>query len=252
MFRIPFAASALAILIGAGIAYAANNRVSIIETSSQRCISSNGIPDHSVGQFPNRGNPHSISEQRLEMCVTTDPEKGATAQPARDVGMALNGVLIRPGTADYYDASSRRGQSRDRSSGWNLDGMGPDNTLGLDGNHAHVDHRGIYHYHGLPVALTQSKEGSLIGYAADGFEIHYIGESAQPSYKLKSGTRTSGPGGTYDGTYNQDFEYVAGSGNLDECNGARTSSGKYVYFATDSYPFYPRCLWGTEIARVSQ
>ena len=88
----------------------------------------------------------------------------------------------------------------------------------------------------------------LVGYAADGFEIHYVGTSAQPSYRLLPGTRLGGPGGAHDGTYVEDWQYIAGSGNLDACNGA-TVNGQYVYFATDSYPFYPRCLYGTEITR---
>ena len=46
-----------------------------------------------------------------------------------------------------------------------------------------------------------------------------------------------------DGTYNEDYEYIAGSGNLDECNGAK-SNGKYIYFATNRYPFFPRCFLG--------
>ncbi len=56
--------------------------------------------------------------------------------------------------------------------------------------------------------------------------------------------RPSGPGGTHDGTYVQDYEVVAGSGTLDECNGAMVD-GQYVYFATDDFPFFPRCFKGT-------
>jgi len=159
------------------------------------------------------------------------------------MGVALNGVQIRPGTADYYDASSRRGFSRDSSSGWNLEGIGARDKLGMDQNNAHVDERGLYHYHGIPKVLVSDSSSSLMGYAADGFEIHYAGNQQSASYQLKSGTRPNGPGGRYDGTYNEDWEYVAGSGSLDQCNGG-TLNGKFVYFATDTYPFYPRCLWG--------
>ncbi|MEM8981149.1 MAG: YHYH protein [Pseudomonadota bacterium] len=250
MFRIPFAVSALGILLGAGLAFAASNRVDISDRGDTRCLSSNGVPNHAIGSFPNSGNPHSFAQQDLQLCVPLSPAKGASPQKVENVGMALNGILIRPGTADWNDGSSRRGHSRNRSSGWNLDGMGPDNTLGLDANNAHVDKRGLYHYHGVPDAEPEISQGSLFGYAADGFEIHYIGDAAQPSYQLKSGTRPTAPFGAYDGTYNQDFEFIQGLGNLDECNGTTTSSGKYVYFATDAYPFYPRCLWGTEIARL--
>lgn len=221
-----------------------HNEVRITESGGQRCIISNGIPDHGTGQFPNSGNPHSIREQSVRLCVTMNPKRGNRARDVRgSVGVALNGVQFRPGTADYYDPSSRRGFSRNRSSGWNLEGMGARTQLGLDRNNAHVDERGLYHYHGVASALKNLDSGSLIGYAADGFEIHYRGSGVRSSWQLKSGTRPSGPGGRYDGTYNEDWQYVAGSGTLDECNGGMLN-GKFVYFATDTYPFYPRCLWG--------
>lgn len=226
-------------------AYAATNKVSVKNTAGDRCIISNGIPDHPTGQFPTNGNPNRISTQDVEFCVTRTPEKGNRAQRAATVGIAKNGVIIRPGTADWYDASSSRGHSRDRSSGWNLEGMGS-GLLGLDFQNAHVGPEGDYHYHGMPDALKGSASETFVGYAADGFEIHYIGSSAKSSWQLKSGTRPTAPGGRYDGSYNQDFEFVAGSGNLDECNGA-IIGGEYKYFATDAYPFFPRCLFGTEV-----
>ena len=52
------------------------------------------------------------------------------------------------------------------------------------------------------------------------------------------------------GTFSQDYEYVAGLGDLDECNG-RTGvtpefpAGIYHYFATDTYPYLQRCVKGT-------
>jgi len=238
------------LIIGLGaVAWAATNKVDVFQQGTQTCITSNGVPDHSTGQFPNSGNPHRLRPQTVQVCVPSDPQKGDVAQPVRVTGIARNGVIIRPGTADYYDASSPRGHSRDRSSGWNLDAMGARETLGLDAQNAHVDHRGLYHYHGAPPALTDVSGTSLIGWAADGFEIHYIGDQARPSYMLRTGTRPSAPGGSYDGTYNQDFEFVRGLGNLDQCNGA-VIEDRYIYFATDAYPYFPRCLYGTSITRI--
>jgi len=95
---------------------------------------------------------------------------------------------------DWYDATSPRGFSRDRSSGWNLEGIGSANTLGMDRNNAHLDHRGLYHYHGVPIGLLKVSTSSHIGYAADGFEIHYVGADAKSSYILKPGTRPTAPG----------------------------------------------------------
>jgi hypothetical protein len=51
------------------------------------------------------------------------------------------------------------------------------------------------------------------------------------------------------GTFVTDWNYSAGSGDLDDCNG-RTGvtpefpGGIYYYMATDNYPFFSRCLKG--------
>lgn len=218
---------------------------SISVSNDLRCVASDGLPDHDTGVFPNQGNPHAIAEQRIQFCVDATPEYGGTAQEVQTIGIALNGIIIRPGTADWYDASSPRQHSRNPASGWRLDGMGAAQMLGLDDNNAHVDHRGLYHYHGIADPLADAS-GSLIGWAADGFEIHYIGDKAQSSYQLVSGDRSTAPGGPHDGTYVQDWTYVAGSGNLDACNGALLN-GTYTYFATDSFPFFPHCLKGKTV-----
>ena len=78
--------------------------------------------------------------------------------------------------------------------------------------------------------------------------MHYVGETVESGWELKTGTRPTGPGGAYDGTYNEDYVHVGGTdasgqARLDECNGGRLN-GQYVYFITDSYPFVPRCLTG--------
>ncbi len=234
----------VAALAATATVQAHDSEVSITESGGQRCIVANGLPDHATGQFPNAGNPHTISEQDIRLCVAANPVKNSQPTMVRgSVGVAINGVQFRPGTADYWDPSSPRGFSRDRSSGWNLEGLGAADLLGMDQNNAHVDERGLYHYHGVADALADAAHGTLIGYAADGFEIHYVGDAVSSSYRLKSGTRTSGPGGAHDGTYNEDWEYVAGSGTLDQCNGGMLN-GAFVYFATDTYPFFPRCMWG--------
>ena len=105
----------------------------------------------------------------------------------------------------------------------------------------------------------------LIGYAADGFPIyaefgHEKADDAtsplkklRPSYHLKKGNRPTGddgPGGNYDGTFVQDYEFTKDSGDLDECNGRKGVTpeypdGTYYYVVTDSYPFIPRFFRGT-------
>ncbi|MDF1856167.1 YHYH protein [Pseudooceanicola sp.] len=242
MTRIPLA---IAFALLAIPAQAHDNQVSIKVSGDQRCITSNGTPNHDIGQFPNSGDPNSFRAQTISVCVDATPTKtGRVTQHRGSVGISLTGIFFRPGTADYYDASSPRGHSRSPASGWNLEGMGAAETLGMDAQNAHVDERGLYHYHGVSSALANSLSGTQIGYAADGFPIHYAGSRAQSSWRLKSGTRPTAPGGRYDGTYEEDWTFVSGSGNLDQCNGA-TVDGEYVYFATDTYPFYPRCFLGS-------
>ena len=51
------------------------------------------------------------------------------------------------------------------------------------------------------------------------------------------------------GTFTQDYEYVDGIGDLDQCNGRfgvtpEFPDGIYYYVVTDDFPFFTRCLKG--------
>jgi hypothetical protein len=184
----------IGIVASAVAAGAASGSVSITKSRGKICMASNGLPDHATGRFPNPGNPHRMRAQFIEVCVPENPVRTARATELRGAtGFALNGVLIRPGTADYYDPSSPRGFSRDPASGWKLDGKGAGSLLGLDQNNAHVDHRGLYHYHAKPTGLLKGRTSTLVGFAADGFEIHYVGSRARSGYTLKPGDRQRRP-----------------------------------------------------------
>jgi hypothetical protein len=231
---------------------------------SKRIITGNGLPQHQVGQFPNRGNPHEITTQNKRYEVPLHPEIAAkpTALSRQPWGVAVNGVPFDPGTAEYY--------KRDRNSIWNYEALSGQVRLGLDTNHAHVQPSGAYHYHGLPTALFEQLSGgqeqmTLVGWAADGFPLYGLygyqdptdSESAlvtlKSSYRVKSGDRPTGddsPGGSYDGTFTIDYEYVAGSGDLDACGGRfgvtpEFPAGTYYYVLTNDYPFIPRMFKGT-------
>ena len=223
-----------------------------------RIITSNGVPSHAIGSFPNRGNPHRVSAQRYRFEMSATPSVGRPSDLPRGAsfGVAVNGVPFDPNAAEFWQGNPR--------SGWTYNALGGAVTLGLDANYAHVQPSGAYHYHGLPVGLMQQLGWSataaspLIGFAADGFPIYALtadrgGQVVRmtSSYRLKSGQRPGGsePGGTYDGAFMQDYAYVAGSGTLDACNGARVTTaefpqGTYAYFLTDTYPVVPRCLVG--------
>lgn len=235
-------------------------RITIDEANGLRVIIADGIPDHATGQFPNRGNPNSISEQDYEFEVPLNPElAGRVTQLRRQpFGIALNGVLFDPGTAECWN--------NDCSSGWNIEVLGGGMDLGLDDNNAHVQPDGSYHYHGLPTGLLErlpyTRRPVLLGYAADGFPIYgpYGYRDAMDAgsgmmalrsgWRVKSGARPGGPGGQYDGTYTQDYDYAGGSLSLDECNGREGVTpeypgGIYHYVLTDRFPHIPRCYRGT-------
>jgi hypothetical protein len=244
---------------------AAVAHVRISETGGIRTIEADGIPDHATGQFPNRNNPNTIRPQRYIFRMPTAPKAGdrPTNVGGWLFGVALNGVPFDPDTAEFW--------RNDRSSGWRYDALSGKLNLGLDQNLAHVQPTGAYHYHGLPTVLA-SRSGAngksqlvLLGYAADGFPIYTpygyatADDATSPlkklrsSYQLKKGTRpagNAGPGGKYDGTFVQDFEYVAGSGDLDECNGRvgvtpEYPQGTFYYAVTEEFPFISRYLRGT-------
>ena len=210
----------------------------------QTCISSDGSPNHEIGNFPTKGNPNKLKEQNLKFCFTKNPKKTNTNKYiAATVGVTLTGIPIRPGTAAWYDKNNPKKHSQDKSSGLNLEAIRPfEKILGIDEYNGHLDFRGLYHYHKPNTALLLNDQ-NLIGYAADGFEILYIPGKFKSSWQLKKGNRTLEPFGNYDGSFKEDYEFVKGSGDLDECNG-KDFKGTYRYFATDKFPYYPRCHWG--------
>lgn len=225
--------------------------VEITTEGNYRIIRANGLPAHQTGDFPNRENPNSIRAQNYLFRMPLHPSTNAMFTPLerQPVGVAVNGVVFDPGTAEYW--------KDDPSSGWRREGIVDGHgTLGMDRNMAHVQPSGAYHYHGIPEGLVQSlpgKERKLLGYAADGFPIYTQTADDSTGYRLKSGIRpggSEGPGGKYDGTYTQDFEFVAAYGTLDEANGRTGTTeeypqGTYFYVATEEFPFYPRMTKGT-------
>ncbi|MCB1218043.1 YHYH protein [bacterium] len=229
------------------------NGTKITVDGSYRYISSSGLPDHEIG---NNGNV--MTEQDWQFRVPLDPVANSSATPyylPDAFGVAINGVPFDPFANEFWN--------NDRFSGWQLEPM-PDG-LGLDFSHGHVQPGGAYHYHGLPWGTLTELDGSamgLIGFAADGFPVYALYGYAdtwdagsavvelQSSYRLRAGMRGDGPGGIYDGTYIEDYEYVEGLGQLDECNGRygvtpEFPEGTYYYVITQDYPYIPRMFRGT-------
>jgi len=253
-----------------------------------RILSGNGIPNHEVGTFPNPNNPNTISEQNVNQTFTLCPalvsETGVpVGGPAGAIAYAINSVKFDPATAGRCDddgvCSLAQGQGQ-----WNIEALGHETfDFGDDMNHAHVQPSGEYHYHGMPELLMDllgdDSSMTLVGWASDGFPVYArygfadANDSSsevislQPSWRLKTepdegrpDTLTALEGGPGQGTNNpnipipmgaftQDFEYVEGHGDLDECNGRigvtpEFPEAIYYYMVTDDFPYFSRCLKG--------
>ena len=240
----------------------------------QRRLVANGVPNHQTGeQFVGERNPITTHEVNATMPLNPVARSGA-GQRVVVSAYALNGVIFNPGTGgrcasditDVSECSLRPGSTGD----WTMEALGQSTfDFGEDANHAHVQRGGVYHYHGIPEGMLseQNLAGEsmqLIGWAVDGCPLYarygYSDADAgtselrimEPSYQLKATPDPDRP--SVDlvpmGTFSQDYEYVEGSGDLDECNGRFAATpefpeGIYHYYTTDIYPFVQRCVKGT-------
>ncbi len=254
---------------------------------SSRILNGNGIPNHEVGTFPNSGNPntiraHNVSE-RFTLCPSIISENGLkVVGHALEIAYALNSVKFDPATAGRCnnDGECRLAQGQGN---WNIEALGHETfDFGDDMNHAHVQPNGSYHYHGIPELLMNflgDNQGmTLVGWALDGFPVYARYGfsdpndpsspvlSLKPSYRLKTQPDPNrpniltallgGPNSTTGlntpipmGAFTQDYEFIEGYGDLDQCNGRfgvtpEFPEGIYYYVVTDDFPFFTRCLKG--------
>ena len=225
--------------------------VTVRVSGTTRSIVSNALPNHETGDFPNPGNPNTISAQDRAWELTTEPVYMGTPTLVREIGVALNGVKFEPGTGESVNCAT--------GERYRIEGLQDLFDLGMDMNNAHVQPSGEYHYHGvseyLVAAFEHESDLVLVGFAADGHLIYYSKSGAfESGYALASATRT-GSDCTYrdesvpiaqtvpDGTYASDWVFAEGAGDLDECNGTDVD-GAYAYLLTQEYPYVPRCLMG--------
>ena len=232
-------------------------QTTVTVSDNMRTIVTNALPNHETGLFPNSGNPNTISAQSNRYEYPTNPAYKGAAVEVHVPGVAVNGVKFEPGTAETVTCVT--GET------YRVEGLQDTFNLGMDFNNAHVQPTGEYHYHGLSHLLAEVLDhsgGELVhvGFAADGYLIYISTTDVyKPSYQLTASLRTGsdcqvslggvrGPnkvvGGTApDGTYTSDWEYVLGSGDLDECNGTFIED-RYLYLVTNEFPYISRCLKG--------
>ena len=231
----------------------------IYEEGDWRIIESNGFPNHETGEFP-----PEITDQENYFRMPLEPEESDTVTPLNGwlFGVGLNGVVFDP-TGPFWEGLA--------DSGWTFEVLSDlaRTYLSIDFNNSHCQKSGEYHYHGMPTGLIDVvSEGKgatgrllMLGYASDGFPIYgpfSYDDAMDPSseirlmkssYRLLSGMRPDGPGGAYDGTMVEDYEYDRSTGDLDECNGRfgvtpEYPDGTYYYVITEEFPSIPRMTRG--------
>ena len=242
---------------GRDISFEANFEVAV--DRAQCVFTANAIPNHTFNDgetsFPN-----NVSEQDDEYRVPLNPQFAAENTPlslSYDDAIMLNGVTVDLLAAGCFGVSDGRVGCNDDDQPWRFDPLSPLTGFRVDTHNAHSQPDGSYHYHGDPNALFDHSgeiASPVIGFAADGFPIFgsYINNrgnvrAATSSYQLRTGDRPTGPGlpgGEYDGSFRDDYEFVAGSGDLDECNGMMVG-GVYGYYVTEAFPYMMACFRGT-------
>lgn len=227
------------------------------------------IPDYSIG--PWTANPNTPVNQNFLFKITRNPLQNTGTPvntPMGHIGVWSNGVSV----FNAKDGISYNNQGVWFRDAYVFEGISFDNCLG------HPAPNGEYHTHVNPTCLYDDTDNSvhapIIGYAFDGFPIYGaygyddpngtgVFRKMQTSYQLRNITNRTvlpngtvlaanqyGPaiGGQYPlGAFLEDYEYVAGFGDLDEHNGRycvtpEYPNGIYAYFVTidaNEVPVFP-------------
>lgn len=235
-------------------------------TSSNVYIKSSGIPYYYIdGLTVNDG-----SDMHWTFNIPRNPTENTgskTPVGQGQVGVYLDGsVMFHPGDAQSYNGAGQW---------WRIAYFfeHPD----FDPSNGHSTPTHTYHHHvynkQLSSTTDSSKHSKLVGYAWDGYPVYggfgftdpmdstshitrmrtsYQTRSITARTTLPGGTAAAGPaiGGMYPlGCFIEDYEYVSGSGTLDQYNGrfCRTPeypAGTYAYFKTldaslnPEYPYH--------------
>jgi hypothetical protein len=243
--------------------------------SGRRILAANGLPDHPIGVFPNSNDANVLSAQTVNFSATLSPTLATTTNTsALLLAYDLNGVKFAPLTTGSCPNTVTATSDCSVTSGtgpWKIEAFGQKIfSFGADVYNGHVEAGGAYHYFGVPEGVMTNNGSSaatpnmvLLGFAPDGYPIygrwgHTVATDPSSalkviasSYSLKTTPDPGRPSSAIVpfGVFTQDYQYVAGSGDLDECN-ARLDvtpefpKGIYHYYATDTFPYLPRCWKG--------
>jgi len=199
-------------------------------------IKTNNIPNHNF-------DAENLVRQNFIFKITRTPVEATTKVSTQlgAIAIATNGVVMFNPKA--LEKENRNGVA------YQINAVASHQELGIDDGSGHSQAEGVYHYHSDPRLMYEKDKTThspIIGYSLDGYPIYgpygyenVNGPSAikviTSSYRLKTTPRADGS--IPNGRYIEDFEYVAGLGDLDEHNGRYTvtpeyPNGTYAYFVT--------------------
>jgi hypothetical protein len=205
--------------------------LSVSCTDTTFTVASNGIPSFEFVQIT----PNRLAAQTYSWTMPLTPASGVTRSvPLGGVSaIGIDGLPIfgpteapRDGYADPYVANI------------------------LDTCNGHTAQRGDYHYHARANCMSSfisiTVPGTVLGFGTDGVPIlsPWVCTNAACTTTRKVTSSWAVVNASVTNSW-QKNGYIAGSGDLDECNGALTSDGSYAYFATDSFPYFMGCYRGT-------
>lgn len=146
------------------------SKVNITNGGYWKVITSNGIPNHTIGIFPlggiDCGRPTALREQNYTFVIPAYSSKGKLwpgrvfdipkppfmDKPETVFGVAVNGVPFDPVAAEWWETATN--EVVDTVTDWNLNPMRNEKMeADLDCNYGHVQPDGGYHYHGYPYGL---------------------------------------------------------------------------------------------------
>ena len=211
-------------------------------------VASSGIPNHFYNTTGVETQSFVFQIPRLS---TVDTENKIPT-PLGSIGVARNGV-------PFYNAVAVETQ-RLGGTEYTLNSVFSQIENGVEDGSGRLGLDGVYNYHADPKLMYEKDptvHSPILGFAFDGHPIYgpygYTNSNDKTikiqtsSYKLRSISRADGS--TPDGRYIEDFEYVNGSGDLDEYNGRfivtpEYPNGTYAYFVTvdpadTTKPVYP-------------
>ncbi len=206
-------------------------QLSVSCSDSSMQVSSNGIPNYEFVAIT----PGRLTERDNNWSIPLAPSGTKEALPLLgDAGVLVNGIpIFGP------------------NEGGNLGFGDPYLDDVLDFCNGHVGPSG-YHNHATPECIFDDYEnnvGLVVGYSLDGWPILAPFECADAActqvVELQSSWQLTNPDAV---AAWEKHSYVAGSGDLDDCNGKIQADGSYAYYSTATFPYFMGCYVNGDLA----